>query len=290
MYLRLFHTKPYRYAVYGLAGIIISVFIVGVLMVTFSCRPVAYLWDKTILGGKCIDLTLYYRWINFPNIVTDVVMLVLPQKAIWELNASRSQKIGLTLIFITGSVYVRSSDHSFISVLQLTRISSDYRGLVTSIFRFVSLITLPISNNVVISTTPVIWTMVEPAVYLISACLPTLRPLFSRLSKAASDFTKNALKANGYSPSIAAPNIQLTTTRCFASKTPGGGAQEGRFQRLRDRKERYGDPNDIEGQSNGLSSSSRPEIDNYAEGERALGIERPVKAQIRVTREYSVTR
>ena len=52
------------------------------------------------------------------------------------------------------------------------------RGLVTSIMRFVSFANLNYYGDVTWdAVNPLAWTCIEPGIYLIASCLPTLRPL-----------------------------------------------------------------------------------------------------------------
>lgn len=90
--------------VYFLMMLVSGLCIAIVFTATFQCSPVAYAWDKTIRGGTCINEQAYYRYISLPNVITDAVMLVLPLPLVWRLHTSLSQKIGLTVIFLTGSV------------------------------------------------------------------------------------------------------------------------------------------------------------------------------------------
>ena len=105
LYLRLFTQKIYRYASYLLIGILITTAIVNSISAGVSCTPFAYNWDKTIPGGRCFpDINAWYLWVSFPNIVTDVFMLILPLPVIWKLQMSRKNKLGLTMVFCTGSM------------------------------------------------------------------------------------------------------------------------------------------------------------------------------------------
>lgn len=104
LYLRIFVIKLYRYAVYGIAVIMVLNWLTGCLMGLLMCKPVAYSWNKSIPGGYCGDIMAAYRWASLPNLITDIAMLLLPLPVIWNLHTHRSQKIGLTLTFITGSV------------------------------------------------------------------------------------------------------------------------------------------------------------------------------------------
>lgn len=104
-YLRIFTKRPYRMATYVIGAIIIVNAIIGVIMSLAACRPFSARWKDDGPGlTKCINIVLYWRWIGFPNIVTDVAMLLLPLPVIWTLQMSMNQKYGLTLVFLTGSV------------------------------------------------------------------------------------------------------------------------------------------------------------------------------------------
>lgn len=161
MYLRIFTTKSYRRSVYVLGVILIMTFVVGGLTGSLGCQPLAFFWDPTIPGGHCIDINAFFRWISLPNILTDVAMLVLPQPLIWTLKITRNQKIGLTLTFLTGSV-----------------------GLIASIFRFTTFFRNDaITDGTFSSVELMSWTIIEPGIYLMAACLPSLRPLAQRIFK-----------------------------------------------------------------------------------------------------------
>lgn len=104
LYLRIFVSRSSRIACQVLAVIIVSTFIAGGLTGSLGCHPLSYFWDKTIEGGYCINTNAFFRWISFPNILTDVAMLCLPLPLVWNLHASNGQKVGLTITFLTGSV------------------------------------------------------------------------------------------------------------------------------------------------------------------------------------------
>ena len=73
-----------------------------IFVVSFWCKPLAYSWDKTVAGGTCIDQLAYFRYNTIPNILIDGAMLVLPLPSVWKLQTSTTQKLGLTVIFLTG--------------------------------------------------------------------------------------------------------------------------------------------------------------------------------------------
>ena len=82
------------------AGLGIAIFIATI----FQCSPVAYEWDKTKPGGKCVDQLAFDRWLSLPNILIDVMMLAVPLPLVWTLRISSGNKIGLTMLFVVGSM------------------------------------------------------------------------------------------------------------------------------------------------------------------------------------------
>ncbi|MCJ1252191.1 hypothetical protein MMC30_009431 [Trapelia coarctata] len=82
-------------------------------------------------------------------------MLVLPLPVIWHLHTNINQKIGLTITFLTGSV-----------------------GMITAIVRLVSFFGTDPFEDLTYGVIDITWSFVEPGVYLIASCLPSLRPLF----------------------------------------------------------------------------------------------------------------
>ena len=104
IYLHIFSLKSYRITTYLVAGILIAGATANVLVAIFECTPVSYYWDKSIAGGRCIDTNAYFRWSTLLNIITDVVLLIMPLPVVWRLQMSRNIKVGLTLTFLTGSM------------------------------------------------------------------------------------------------------------------------------------------------------------------------------------------
>ena len=158
-YLRFFTSQWERAISYTLMAIITITFIATALVTTFQCSPIAYQWgqfDGSVADGKCINTLAFYRWMSFPNIVTDVIMLVLPQPMIWRLHTTRSQKLGLTVVFLTGSF-----------------------GLITACLRFrIFFDNDAFKDNTWTSVQLLKWTDIEPGIYFIAACMPSFRPLF----------------------------------------------------------------------------------------------------------------
>lgn len=105
LYLRIFAEKRDRISCYILIGILSATCIAVVIVTCIQCTPLAFLWDpESHPDGSCIDMNKFWTWGSFPNIVTDVMMLILPLNCIWKLQLSFKDKVGLVLTFATGSM------------------------------------------------------------------------------------------------------------------------------------------------------------------------------------------
>ena len=107
IYLRIFVDKPSRIVCYIVAIITIFACVINIPLSIWQCSPPAFVWDKTIEGGYCaVNVQGHLIWGSFPNIVTDLVILILPLPVIWRLHTSSRIKARLTITFLVGSVYV----------------------------------------------------------------------------------------------------------------------------------------------------------------------------------------
>lgn len=106
LYLRIFTDNRVRRACYVLIAILIANWIAFLFALTFQCSPVAFQWNKTIPGGRCSNISAFYKSTSAPNIVTDIVIMILPIPTIWQLQVSTIRRIGLMFVFLVGSVLV----------------------------------------------------------------------------------------------------------------------------------------------------------------------------------------
>jgi hypothetical protein len=104
IYLRIFSKKSYRIACYVVAGILIGNWLGTAIAGFFMCIPFNFLWDRTSPEGHCFDNNSYFRWVSLANIITDVVMLILPLPVIWKIQTTTNTKIGRTITFVSGSL------------------------------------------------------------------------------------------------------------------------------------------------------------------------------------------
>ncbi|PKS05927.1 hypothetical protein jhhlp_007760 [Lomentospora prolificans] len=170
-YYRALGTKQNRRLILIAGAIVVSWSVSQVFVQIFICTPVSAFWEG---GGKCIP-NIPQWYINAGgNILTDIMILLLPLPIIWQLKLVKGQKFILVGIFCLGFFTCALS----IFRIKFLRLTEDFTW-----------------DNVESAA----WSIAELSSGIICACLPTLRPLlgkvFPRLG--ASGSRSNPSK-NGY--------------------------------------------------------------------------------------------
>lgn len=103
LYYKLFPTRKMRAMVKFMMVVLVLITIATIAGTSLVCRPFSANWDGSI-PGNCGNKKVLYIWASFPNIVTDVILLLLPMPVLWSLNVSQRLKVGLTITFAVGSM------------------------------------------------------------------------------------------------------------------------------------------------------------------------------------------
>lgn len=118
------------------------------------CTPLRKLWDPQV-DGHCVNINAWFRYSRIVNIVSDVIMLVLPIPHVIRLQSTMRLKIGLLITFLLGSV-----------------------GLIAGLIALFTFSTTDaVTDNTWNAALLIIWTLVEVGMYLIAACLISYQPL-----------------------------------------------------------------------------------------------------------------
>ncbi|KAG8529603.1 uncharacterized protein KY384_006240 [Bacidia gigantensis] len=102
-YRRLF---PYRtFTLVALAvGIVNILWWLGALFVAFlHCRPLAFYWDKSLPSGVCSDDKTVGFALTGTELVTDIIVLILPIPWLWGLKRTIPRRVAVVGLFLLGS-------------------------------------------------------------------------------------------------------------------------------------------------------------------------------------------
>lgn len=193
LYLHIFTDKKLRIACFVVIAIILGNWLACTLAGFLACRPISYFWTQE---GTCFDIDAFFRWSGLPNILTDIVMLVLPIPMVYHLQISLRLKLGIAFTFLLGSV-----------------------GLVSSIIRFYEFyVTNAEIDGTWNASQFVIWCVAEAGTYQVAACLPLFRPLVKLLGGKL----KSSKQNGGYDSNSHPSNSNPRSSRALDMRKSGG--------------------------------------------------------------------
>lgn len=105
LYNRISVSGKFRKWVYVLIGLNIALTVSIFIADLFQCYPFAFLWDKTIPGGKCMDQQAFFVGSAVLNIISDCAVLALPIPMVWKMQTNLRKKIALLFLFSLGILY-----------------------------------------------------------------------------------------------------------------------------------------------------------------------------------------
>jgi len=86
----------------------VGITLINALTQAFSfallCRPIAKFWNFQI-PGTCGNFTIDFEVGAALNVLMDLTLLLLPIWLLKPLKLERFQKLGITIFFMTGSLY-----------------------------------------------------------------------------------------------------------------------------------------------------------------------------------------
>lgn len=103
-YDRIFPSQKTRIALIATGCFVVAWFLAQFISVMLSCRPIAYLWDKTIADGKCINEHTVSIVITAAGLLADLIIFVIPIPSLWGLKRPFAQQVGLIGLFAVGAL------------------------------------------------------------------------------------------------------------------------------------------------------------------------------------------
>ncbi|TFB07666.1 hypothetical protein CCMA1212_000243 [Trichoderma ghanense] len=185
----------YRLIPISIAVIVTMAHIAFMLVFLFLCIPVEKQWEP-LVPGHCADAVPFYLTFSSITIVFDVTTLILPFPVLLKLQMKTRRKVALLCLFALGL---------FVTIVQIIRIQT-IRNLA----------------NYLDSASAIKWSIVETAVGIVIACVPTLAPLIAYFS----DRTRNNSGGGGRGD---ASSGGIGKSGGGNSSRLGGGAGEGPY-------------------------------------------------------------
>jgi hypothetical protein len=103
LYAKVFYIRTrFRYFCYFMMFITFAYCTIFFFIYAFDCKPVYWNWHFDPFHYDCIDITHIKMATGAINILTDLIVVLMPLPLVMQLQLAKSQKIGLCLVFSTG--------------------------------------------------------------------------------------------------------------------------------------------------------------------------------------------
>ncbi|KAF3762615.1 hypothetical protein M406DRAFT_341802 [Cryphonectria parasitica EP155] len=155
-YLRFIPRGVWRFATIGMAIAVTLAHIAFLCCFLFGCSPIAKFWDANITWGHCLGLP-FYTGFSALTITFDFLIMLLPFPTLLRTKIRTRKKVVLCCLFTLGV---------FISAVQIVR------------FSYLSQLV-----NLLDSANPIVWSIVESNLGIVTASIPTLAPLVRYFSE-----------------------------------------------------------------------------------------------------------
>ncbi|VUC26044.1 unnamed protein product [Clonostachys rosea] len=158
LYTILFPVKRFCYLCYITIAVTLC-YLVSVIVEAFAlCSPVEFNWDKNIPDGNCEHQSVAFLAAAITNLLIDAFIVALPMPMLFGLRMSLQKRLSIAGMFSLGAVICIISMLRVISVSQWDL------------------------NDVTYATTNVsIYSVLEPCLGVVNACLPTIQPAIKRI-------------------------------------------------------------------------------------------------------------
>ncbi|KAL8644091.1 MAG: hypothetical protein Q9210_007429, partial [Variospora velana] len=181
-YRRIFPVRELKLALQIAMAIVIVYFLGSVLSLIFQCTPIDKYWHRE-KPGSCVNGDIVFLVPGAINVALDFLIIALPIPLLWKLRTTVSQKSVLTGIFVcAGFVCI-------ISIIRLVVLSRLHQADLT--WNFVD---------------SAIWSAAEPCMGVVSACIPSLRPLAALITrgthKVRSQSSDRTTSSDAYSKAV----------------------------------------------------------------------------------------
>lgn len=74
------------------------------LLIFLQCDPLSRMWDKSITTGHCLNSYQTFIGNAIPNIIIDILILLLPIHEVFLLHLSLAKRVSITGVFLLGGL------------------------------------------------------------------------------------------------------------------------------------------------------------------------------------------
>ncbi|KAJ5257194.1 hypothetical protein N7478_013298 [Penicillium angulare] len=160
LYRRIFQTPGFQRVCLVYIYVVVAWTISFFFACLFQCTPVTP-FVEGFYGNKCTNVIVLYNVVSGSDVALDVLIIILPIQPVIKVNMSLKQRLMVLGMFLLGLLAVACSIARLVSFVQCDTVLIEHY------------------NDETYYTSGVfVWTVVELVMAVISACLPTLRPLF----------------------------------------------------------------------------------------------------------------
>jgi hypothetical protein len=104
-YLRFSIERPFKIAVFCVMFVAVGYSVPSALVWTYICRPMQAYWDFSLQAqANCVNMKATFHTNNALNLITDILILLLPIWMLKPLRVPLMKKIGIMLILMTGGL------------------------------------------------------------------------------------------------------------------------------------------------------------------------------------------
>ena len=193
---RIFSTPQFRYWLLGVGAVVIAWLFANNLTAASQCNPPRKFWQQG-LAGSCMNPLTFEQAIHIANNITEASILALPISGVLRLQMSRIKNVSVLAIFLLGwlvsfqafihlhsfsVIYYLEKKSTVLVIVWLVVLVNESLDDITCETKFLLAAPMNLDSNVLLSTDSTgkcSWTVVEPAVEVLSACLPTMAPFLN---------------------------------------------------------------------------------------------------------------
>ncbi|KAF4860442.1 Satratoxin biosynthesis SC1 cluster protein 4 [Colletotrichum siamense] len=196
----------FRFSIWIGAFLVGSYPIYFMITMGFCCNPLSHYWTQFKgTTGTCLDVGHFFFILAIINLITDVILLVIPVPEIFKLQMSKDKKIAVCgILGLGGFVCIASAVR--VHYLKVFSTATDITWMMGPV---------------------AIWSSVEPSVGIFSACLPSFKPLLrairGRNMASSSSGDKGSIYPLGSKgPRSTRPRLRLDDEIALQSQAVGG--------------------------------------------------------------------